>query len=87
MNATFRERPKEVRAFDDLDANERANTTLVVRTPSGAWVCNDGDLGSGIDPFIAIIRPRSGSHSIWVGTYARGEYPAATLYISEWDSF
>ena|SRR5688572_18826233 len=64
-----------------------ADTTLVVRSPRGSWVCNDDDeFDDGVDPWVSFIYPETGTYSIWVGTYARGSYPAATLYISEIDS-
>ena len=65
-----------------------ADTTLVVRAPNGTWHCNDDDeLGDTWDPWVTIVNSRSGTYSIWIGTFARGSYPSATLYISEIDSF
>ncbi len=64
------------------------DTTLVVRAPNGTWYCNDDDdLGDTWDPWITVFRAATGRYSIWVGTFTRGSYPAATLYISEFDLF
>jgi hypothetical protein len=63
-----------------------ADTTLVVRAPNGTWHCNDDDLGDTWDPWVSIFNARSGTYSIWVGTFTKGSYPSATLYISEFDS-
>ena len=48
------------------------DTTLVVNLPDGTWACNDDFIG--LDP---------GQYDIWVGTYAPGNVPQATLLISE----
>lgn len=72
------------RQFDVLNiyARSKADTLLVVNTPSGHWICNDDY--SGLDPLISLQRPESGIYDIWVGTYgADAGFPPANLYISE----
>ncbi len=72
------------RQFDMLNiyARSKADTILVVNTPSGQWICNDDY--SGLDPLISMQRPESGVYDIWVGTYgADPSAPPANLYISE----
>ena len=67
-------------------AASKADTTLVVQTPSGAWLCNDDDeVLDTIDPWVTILNPQRGTYRIWVGTVARDTYPDATLYVSEID--
>jgi hypothetical protein len=58
-----------------------ADTTLVVRTPSGAWACNDDD--DDVNPGILFERPESGAYAVWVGTYEPGPTVPATLLVSE----
>lgn len=59
-----------------------ADTTLVINTPSGKWICDD-DSGGNLDPSVKIENPGSGVYDIWVGTYGSSNLNDATLYISE----
>jgi hypothetical protein len=61
-----------VRADDD--------TTLLINTPNGSWVCDDDSLGDS-NPQITVTDAPSGVYDIWVGTYS-GQRAGATLYIS-----
>lgn len=70
--------------FGELNiyARSKADTMLVVNTPSGQWICNDDHVG--LDPLISLQRPESGVYDIWVGTYGPdASNPPANLYISE----
>lgn len=64
-----------------ISAASRADTTLVIRDPSGAWLCNDDMVG--LDPGVVVQRPASGEYRIWVGTLSRGAPQASVLRISE----
>lgn len=64
-----------------ISAVSRADTTLVVRDPSGRFLCND-DL-EGLNPGVIVQNPASGEWRIWVGTLDRGQPQQATLRISE----
>ena len=57
------------------------DTTLVIRTPSGDWICDD-DSGGSLNPLVTISDPSSGPYDIWVGDFD-GNSPSATLLISE----
>lgn len=59
------------------------DTTLVVNTPDGRWLCDDDGGESGLNPSIRINRPRSGRYEIWVGSYRAGQNSRARLHISE----
>ncbi len=59
-----------------------ADTTLLINTPSGNWICDD-DSGRGTDAAIQMSSPESGNYNIWVGNYNGTDTPAATLHISE----
>jgi len=61
----------------------REDTTLLVNTPGGDWVCDDDSYGDS-DPILMIPKAASGLYDIWVGTYG-DEMVSATLYISELD--
>lgn len=57
------------------------DTTLVVRTPSGFYWCNDDAYG--LDPEVMLRYPSAGMYQVWVGSYRSGEYNSGTLYVSE----
>ena len=67
--------------------DSREDTVLLVNTPDGAWHCNDDTVA--LNPAIEFARPLAGQYDIWVGTYApsNGEYPPATLGITEVSAF
>ena len=56
------------------------DTTLLINTPDGSWVCDDDSLGDS-NPQLTISDARSGVYDIWVGTYGSVR-ASATLYIS-----
>jgi hypothetical protein len=60
-----------------------SDTTVLVNTPSGTWLCDDDGYGDG-DPIVVISKAESGLYNIWVGTYG-DEMASANLYISEVD--
>lgn len=65
-------------------AESRSDITLVVYDAAGNWHCNDDfSTASGTNPGITWSNPPSGNYNVWVGTYAAGELPEATLHISE----
>ena len=59
-----------------------ADTTLVINTPSGDWICDD-DSGGDLDPSIHFPNSPSGVYDVWIGTYDSTSTHEATLYISE----
>jgi hypothetical protein len=59
-----------------------ADTTLVVKGPSGQWMCDD-DSGDDLNPVISWDNPSSGRYQIWVGRFGTNETVPAQLYISE----
>jgi len=66
-----------------LSATSAADTTLIVRTPAGTYLCND-DYGDTFNPGVEISDPETGRYEIWVGTYSAGVgYPEAQVSISE----
>lgn len=59
-----------------VDSN--ADTTLLIRTPSGEVLCNDDF--DGLNPGIIIETPTSGTYEVFIGTYEQGgDNPNATL--------
>jgi len=58
------------------------DTTLVINTPNGSWICDD-DSGGALDPSISFKKPVSGVYDVWIGTYSSSSVHDATLYISE----
>lgn len=65
-----------------ISVNSSADTTLVVRTPSGQWLCEDDGGFNALNPGMRIDNPQSGLYDIWVGVYGGGT-AQATLSISE----
>jgi len=59
-----------------------SDTTLVINTPSGQWVCNDDyDL---LNPGVSFHNPESGRYDIWIGVYSEdSELNMSQLIISE----
>lgn len=68
-----------------ISADSTTDTTLVVRTPGGQWLCEDDGGHNGMNPGLRIDHPASGVYDIWVGTYSQGN-AAAVLSISELSS-
>lgn len=65
-----------------ISANSGSDTTLVINTPNGGWVCDD-DGGNGLNPSVRFNNPQGGQYDIWVGTYSSGSLAGAQLHISE----
>lgn len=57
------------------------DTTLLINTPGGAWLCDD-DGGGDLDPMITVNGPESGRYDIWIGTY-NDRMVQSTLSITE----
>ncbi len=55
------------------------DTTLLVHTPGGAWLCNDD--ASGFNPALHITSPVNGQYDIWVGTFAPGGFISTTVRV------
>ena len=60
-------------------ASSRGDTTMILHTPSGQWLCSDDAIG--FDPVIPVPFAERGEYQVWVGAYDAGEIPA-TLSIS-----
>lgn len=58
-------------------AHSDADTTLVVRTPAGEWLCNDDS--HHLHPAINIAGA-TGEYAIWVGTFSEESAPAQLLF-------
>ncbi|MBN1963656.1 MAG: SH3 domain-containing protein [Anaerolineae bacterium] len=58
------------------------DTTLIINTPSGSYVCVDDSFGT-LNPTIDFNSPSSGRYDIWVGSYAEGTFVPGTLYVTE----
>ena len=61
------------------------DTTLVINDTDGEWTCDD-DSGQGVNPYVKVARPSSGTYDIWVGAFSEeNRFEEATLRISELD--
>jgi hypothetical protein len=61
------------------------DTTLLVNTAGGSWVCNDDSYG-GTNPTVDIPNARAGQYDVWVGSYRSGEQIRGALHITELSS-
>lgn len=66
-----------------ITATAGDDTTLLINTPNGSWICDDDSFGNR-NPILVIRNAPSGLYNIWVGTYGDDMAPA-TLRISEID--
>lgn len=57
------------------------DTALLIRSPDGAWTCNDDH--DGLDPRVEFASPRSGAYAVWIASYG-DESTTATLGITEY---
>lgn len=65
-----------------LLALSEADTSLVVNSPTGDWICDD-DSGEGLNPLIEFSPNVSGVFDIWVGSIDEGANPITAILISE----
>ncbi|MGD9816961.1 MAG: hypothetical protein AB7Q23_05490 [Hyphomonadaceae bacterium] len=66
-----------------IGAVSDSDTTILVRTPSGEYLCDD-DSGGNLNPLVHIENPTNGRYQIWVGRYGvENEQVAANVHISE----
>jgi hypothetical protein len=64
-------------------AQSEADTTLAVRAPNGAWVCDD-DSGGNLNPLVSFAAPTTGRYQVWVGRFGtQSETASAVLSVSE----
>jgi hypothetical protein len=64
--------------------DDGSDTTLIVNTPGGDWLCND-DSSYGLDPVVDIDYADPGSYHIWVGTSNPDILSVGTLYFTQSD--
>lgn len=58
------------------------DTTLVINTPGGSYVCVDDSFGT-LNPTVDFNSPAAGRYDVWVGSYAEGVSVSGTLYVTE----
>lgn len=67
--------------FFRIFINSSADTTLVVLTPTGQWLCNDDAFGNNPAVDQQIWAP--GKYLVWVGSYNQGEISPYTIGFTE----
>lgn len=82
------EEPSGVRVFFVAEDD----TTLIIQTPDGEFLCNDDneiDAATVFDPTIDILEPADGTYNIWIGTFEESEeFVPGYLMVTEFgDSF
>jgi len=63
-----------------VSARSDEDTTLLINTPGGEWLCDDDSLGDS-NPLVSVSGAAEGLYNIWVGTF-NGDQASATLSIS-----
>jgi hypothetical protein len=70
--------------FLRFNARASADLTLVVRDPSGRFLCNDDAMpGSDTNPVVDLYQPRAGQYDVWIGAPSATEHPSATLLVTQ----
>jgi len=67
--------------FNSLD-----DTTIVVQTPDGEFICNDDNglpNANPLDPAIILSEPVAGIYNVWIGTYLADRLAPGYLVITE----
>ncbi len=62
------------------------DTTLVIQTPSGDFICNDDNTIDGAEPFdpaIDFLAAEEGTYNIWIGTFSTEEFAPGYLMLTE----
>jgi hypothetical protein len=64
--------------------NVRGNgdTTLVINTPDGRWICNDDSFG-GMNPTVDLENTQPGLINVWIGSYRSGTQVQGRLNVTE----
>jgi len=60
-------------------ATQGDDTTLIVQDPAGQWHCND-DFNQ-LNPGLSIENAATGRYSVWVGSYAEGNFHNGSLSV------
>lgn len=64
---------------------EGEDTTLIINSPDGTWVCNDDSYDTS-NPTIDFLGVAPGGiYNIWIGSYDEGQFVDGTLYATELD--
>jgi len=58
------------------------DTTLVIQTPDGKYLCGDDAQALVLDPSIDLEKPSEGRYNIWVGGYAQNQLVPAILVLT-----
>jgi hypothetical protein len=64
-----------------LYATSATDLVMLVRTPSGTWLCNDDT--HQLNPAVTLSNPEAGAYSIWVGAFGEGAEGMFTLIARE----
>ncbi|MCS6797551.1 MAG: hypothetical protein NZ898_03295 [Myxococcota bacterium] len=67
--------------FLRMYVSSQADTTLVVRTPDGRWLCNDDTFGT--NPSIESPSWGPGRYLVWVGSYQQGVMAPYQIFFTE----
>lgn len=65
-----------------LSMEADSDTTLLVQTPDGQWLCDDDTAGD-LNPGLRIETPAAGRYAVWAGRFSPGPQVPATVYVSE----
>lgn len=64
------------------------DTTIIVNTSDGSWVCNDDATSESLNPGLSLKDFPEGQFDIWIGSYSSGDYVEGKLVITQsWNHF
>ncbi|MBZ0117302.1 MAG: hypothetical protein K8H88_09920 [Sandaracinaceae bacterium] len=69
-------------SFFRIFVHSSEDTTLMVLTPDGRWICDD-DSGQGLNPLIEAGYWPPGDYWVWVGSYRQGVYAPYQAFFTE----
>ncbi len=70
-----------------ISDNPEDDTTIIVNTSDGSWICNDDATSETLNPGLSLKDFPEGQFDIWIGSYSSGDYVEGKLVITELDPF
>ncbi len=68
--------------FYFIATDSAKDTTMIINTPGGGWVCND-DSPATLNPMIDFSSPATGRYDVWIGSFTSGTFNSGTLHVTE----
>ena len=66
----------------EMTVRSAEDTTLAIRTPSGAFICDD-DSGGDLNPMVLLADAEQGPYEVWLGTFSAAGMAPATFSVRD----